>query len=56
VTFVTASISQLSRLRRDYRFQYPISGEANRLKPLRERLASYVLFTAFHRRTCACVR
>lgn len=45
VTFVTAPISFLSRLRRDYRFEYPVVAEANRLVPVRERLTSYVLMT-----------
>jgi 2-beta-glucuronyltransferase len=45
VTFVTAPISFLSRLRRDYRFEYPVAAEANRLVPLCERLTSYVLMT-----------
>src|SRR5215475_4722876 len=48
VTFVTAAISALSRLRGDYRFAYPVREEANRLVPLRERLASYVLLTRTH--------
>ena len=45
VTFVTAPISFLSRLRRDYRFEYPVVAEANRLVPVRERLSSFVLMT-----------
>ena len=45
VVFVTAPISFLSRLRRDYRFEYPVVQEANRLVPIRERLASFVLMT-----------
>jgi 2-beta-glucuronyltransferase len=48
VTFVTAAISTLSRLRGDYRFAYPVREEANRLVPVRERLASYVLMTRTH--------
>jgi 2-beta-glucuronyltransferase len=48
VTFVTAAISALSRLRGDYRFAYPVREEANRLVPVRERLASYVLMTRTH--------
>ncbi len=45
VTFVTAPISFLSRLRRDYRFEYPVVAEANRLVAVRERLTSFVLMT-----------
>lgn len=48
VTFVTAAISDLSRLRGDYRFAYPVREEANRLVPVRERLTSYVLMTRTH--------
>jgi 2-beta-glucuronyltransferase len=48
VTFVTAAISVLSRLRGDYRFEYPVREEANRLVPVRERLTSYVLMTRTH--------
>lgn len=48
VTFVTAAISTLSRLRGDYRFAYPVREEANRLVPVRERLTSYVLLTRTH--------
>ena len=48
VTFVTSSLSWLSRLRRDHRFEYPVHEEANRLKPVRERLSSFVHFTAYH--------
>lgn len=48
VTFVTAAISTLSRLRGDYRFAYPVRKEANRLVPIRERVTSYVLLTRTH--------
>jgi 2-beta-glucuronyltransferase len=48
VTFVTAAISVLSRLRGDFRFAYPVREEANRLVPVRERLSSYVLMTRTH--------
>ena len=48
VTFVTAAISLLSRLRGDYRFAYPVREEANRLVPVRERLTSYVLMSRTH--------
>jgi len=43
VTFVTAAISHLSRLKGDYRFAYPVREEANRLVGVKERLTSYVL-------------
>jgi 2-beta-glucuronyltransferase len=48
VTFVTAAISTLSRLRGDYRFGYRVREEANRLVPKGERLTSYVLLTRTH--------
>jgi 2-beta-glucuronyltransferase len=45
VVFVTAPISFLSRLRGDYRFEYPVREEANRLVRVDEGLMSYVLMT-----------
>jgi 2-beta-glucuronyltransferase len=45
VVFVTAPISFLSRLRGDYRFDYPVREEANRLVRVEERLSSFVLMT-----------
>jgi 2-beta-glucuronyltransferase len=48
VTFVTAAISTLSRLKGDYRFEYPVRKEANRLVGFRERMTSYVLMTRTH--------
>lgn len=48
VTFVTAAISLLSRLRGDYRFAYPVREEANRLVAVRERMTSFVLLTRMH--------
>ena len=48
VTFVTAAISSVSRLKGDHRFAYPVREEANRLVPVKERLASYVLMTRTH--------
>jgi 2-beta-glucuronyltransferase len=48
VTFVTAAISFVSRLRGDHRFAYPVREEANRLVTVRERLTSYVLMTWVH--------
>jgi 2-beta-glucuronyltransferase len=48
VLFFTGAISQLSWLRRDYRFAYPVRREANRLKVVEPRLQSYVWFTPWH--------
>ncbi len=48
VTFVTAAISTLSRFRGDYRFEYPVRAEANRLVEVRERLTSFVLMPWVH--------
>jgi 2-beta-glucuronyltransferase len=48
VTFVTAAISFLSRLKGDFRFEYPVREEANRLVRVRERLTSFVLLTRTH--------
>jgi 2-beta-glucuronyltransferase len=48
VLFFTESISWLSWLRRDRRFSYPIFREANKLRAIRERMASYVWLTPFH--------
>jgi 2-beta-glucuronyltransferase len=48
VLFFTESISWLSWLRSDQRFQYPIFRDANRLRKIRERFQSYVWFTPFH--------
>ncbi len=48
VVFVTAPISRVSRLRRDFRFDYPVCEEANRLVQVHERLRSYVLYTNYH--------
>ena len=48
VVFVTAPISFLSRLRGDYRFEYPVREEANRLVHVDDRLASFVLMTRWH--------
>jgi 2-beta-glucuronyltransferase len=45
VTCVTAPISFFRRLRGDYRFEYPVREEANRLVTVRERLTSFVLMT-----------
>ena len=48
VTFVTAALSWLSRLRQDYRFQYPVHTEANQIKRVNDRLHSFVWFTWWH--------
>jgi len=48
VLFFTESISWLSWLRNDQRFQYPIFRDANRLRRVRERLHSYIWFTPFN--------
>ena len=47
VLFFTESISWLSWLRRDLRFGYPLFREAGKLRPVRERLNSYVWLTPF---------
>jgi 2-beta-glucuronyltransferase len=48
VTFVTAAISHLSRLRDDHRLAYPVRREARRPVAVRPRLWSYVWFTSWH--------
>lgn len=48
VTFATVGLSLISRLRSDPRMAYPVLAEANRIKRVRERLASFVLYTPFH--------
>lgn len=48
VIYFTAPISWLSWLRRDHRFNYPIFQEANKIKWVREGLASYLWFTPLH--------
>lgn len=48
VLFFTESISWLSWVRRDQRFQYPLFREANRIRNVGSRLASYVWLTPFH--------
>lgn len=48
VIFFTGAISRLSRLRGDYRFAYPVRREANRVRWLCERLASFVWYTKWH--------
>ncbi len=48
VLFITASISRLSRLRRDRRLACLSPGEAGRLRALRPGLWSFVWYTAWH--------
>jgi 2-beta-glucuronyltransferase len=48
VVFVTAPISRISWLRKDYRFDYPVLKEANRLKKVDEGLSSFIYFTFWH--------
>lgn len=48
VTFMTAPISWMSRLRRDHRMQYPVREEANRLLEVAPNLYSYVWWTRWH--------
>ncbi|WP_414578345.1 glucuronosyltransferase [Anabaena sp. CCY 9402-a] len=48
VVFLTAPISWLSVIRRDYRLAYPVIQEANKLLPVQPKLWSYVWFTLWH--------
>jgi len=48
VLFITAPISWASKLRKDFRFEYPILEEANKFIEKEPRLFSYVLFTFIH--------
>lgn len=48
VVFVTAPVSWLHRLSGNFRFQYPVRKEANRLREIRDRFFSYVLFSSIH--------
>jgi 2-beta-glucuronyltransferase len=48
VLFITAPISWASKLKNDYRFEYPVIKEANRLLEKKPGLFSYVLFTFLH--------
>jgi 2-beta-glucuronyltransferase len=48
VLFITASISWISRMRHDSRFEYPILRERGRVKTVTERLSSYIWFTPWH--------
>lgn len=48
VVFWTTCLSWLSVIRRDVRLNYPIRREANRLKPVSQKLSSYVWFTYWH--------
>jgi 2-beta-glucuronyltransferase len=48
VVFMTAPISWLSVMRRDYRLAYPVIQEANKLVAVQPKLWSYVWFTLWH--------
>jgi 2-beta-glucuronyltransferase len=49
VTFVTVYLSRLTQLRgQDYRLQYAVLAEGNRLKRVRERFTSFVWLTGWH--------
>jgi 2-beta-glucuronyltransferase len=48
VIFLTAAISWLSVIRRDYRLAYPVLKEANQLLQIEPGLYSYVWFTPWH--------
>ncbi|MCE5280378.1 MAG: glucuronosyltransferase [Planctomycetaceae bacterium] len=48
VLFFTGALSRLSRLRRDYRLQYPVLAEANRIRPVKDRMDSFVWYTPWH--------
>jgi len=48
VVFVTGALSWLSRLRRDFRFAYPVRREAGRLIEVDDGLFSYVWYTRWH--------
>ena len=48
VVFLTAPLSWLSVIRQDYRLDYPILKEANKLQQIETQLWSYVWFTKWH--------
>lgn len=48
VVFLTAAISWLSVMRRDYRLEYPVLQEANQLREVYKHIWSYVWFTLWH--------
>lgn len=48
VLFITASISTISRLRGDPRFEYPVLEEQGKVKTVADRLLSYVWYTPWH--------
>lgn len=48
VVFVTAALSWLSVIRRDYRLAYPVIEQANQLQQVQPNLWSYVWFTLWH--------
>lgn len=48
VTFVTAPLSYLHKLSSNFRFDYPVQAEANRLIQERDNFFRYVFFTKIH--------
>lgn len=48
VIFVTGALSHLSRLRRDFRFAYPVRAQAGKVRWVGDRLASFVWYTPWH--------
>ncbi|MDJ0697122.1 glucuronosyltransferase [Mastigocoleus sp. MO_188.B34] len=48
VVFMTAALSWMSVIRRDYRLAYPVLQEANKLLQVDDRIWSYVWFTPWH--------
>ena len=48
VVFLTAALSWLSVIRRDYRLAYPVLQEANQLQEVQKKMWSYVWFTPWH--------
>ncbi|CAN1209719.1 UDP-glucuronate:glycolipid 2-beta-glucuronosyltransferase [Tumidithrix helvetica PCC 7403] len=48
VVFLTAALSWLSVIRRDYRLEYPVLQEANKLQQVKLGMWSYVWFTLWH--------
>jgi len=48
VLFFTSTISTISRIRRDYRMQYPVIRERNRMVSLAKNFYSYVWWTLWH--------
>src|SRR5437870_1960405 len=48
VLFCTAGLSRLSNLQRDYRVAYLREQPANRVARVRDRLSSFIWYTAWH--------